>query len=184
MSEAESLPADHPPPQRADGGTYEFPGCRPIRIPRSEIADYDGALRVLGGSHGNSLGSQRTDQPVPRVAVTAACAALGSHCRHPGFADRDLWHIGPPRSGRQGRTAQHPPSGSDPIPGPRSLTAAWACGRDRPGRPAGRHFSKWISPPTSAEASSLSTSPGGSRRSGWMCRTSARLAPGEIGLRS
>ena len=43
MSEAESRPADHqPPPQRAGGGTYEFPGCRPIHIPRSEIADYDG----------------------------------------------------------------------------------------------------------------------------------------------
>ena len=42
MSEAESLPADHPRPQRADGGEYEFPGCRPIHIPRSEIADYDG----------------------------------------------------------------------------------------------------------------------------------------------
>ena len=33
MSEAESRPADH---------AYEFPGCRPIHIPRSEIADYDG----------------------------------------------------------------------------------------------------------------------------------------------
>ena len=33
MSEAESRPADH---------ACEFPGCRPIHIPRSEIADYDG----------------------------------------------------------------------------------------------------------------------------------------------
>ena len=29
-------------PSRPDGGAYEFPGCRSIRIPRSEIADYEG----------------------------------------------------------------------------------------------------------------------------------------------
>lgn len=43
MSEAEERPAEQAqPPQRADGRAYEFPGCRPIHIPRSEIADYDG----------------------------------------------------------------------------------------------------------------------------------------------
>ena len=43
MSEAEACPAEQAQlSQRADGGTHEFPGCRPIRIPRSEIADYDG----------------------------------------------------------------------------------------------------------------------------------------------
>lgn len=42
MLEAEERPADQlSSPQRADG-EYEFPGCRPIHIPRSEIADYDG----------------------------------------------------------------------------------------------------------------------------------------------
>ena len=43
MSEAEARPAEQaPPPKRPDAGAYEFPGCRRIHIPRSEIADYDG----------------------------------------------------------------------------------------------------------------------------------------------
>ena len=43
ISEAEAGPADAlKPSQRPGGGACEFPGCRPIHIPRSEIADYDG----------------------------------------------------------------------------------------------------------------------------------------------
>ena len=43
MSEAEERPAEQAQrSRRTDGGSHEFPGCRPIHIPRSEIADYDG----------------------------------------------------------------------------------------------------------------------------------------------
>ena len=43
ISKAEGRPAGAlKPSQRPGGGACEFPGCRPIRIPRSEIADYDG----------------------------------------------------------------------------------------------------------------------------------------------
>ena len=43
ISEAETRPADAlKPAQRPGGGACEFPGCRPIHIPRSGFADYDG----------------------------------------------------------------------------------------------------------------------------------------------
>ena len=34
-------PADRPPPDD-EGVAYGFPGCRPVRIPREDIADYEG----------------------------------------------------------------------------------------------------------------------------------------------
>ena len=49
-SEAARPPADSAPTETSRQPAYEFPGCRPVRISRDEIVDYDGRIEFWDAS--------------------------------------------------------------------------------------------------------------------------------------
>ena len=165
ISKAEGRPAGAlKPSRRPGGGACEFPGCRPIHIPRSEIADYDGRYEYWEArtetawevneptSPYHELPSQRLARLSDRIA-----AVRGSPIETFGSSDLLVRDANGERMSilQADQILYLDPGRSQPL-GPRSRLARTTCRTS---------FSKWISPPTFVAASSRSMNPGVSRRS-------------------
>ena len=159
----------------------EFPGCKPVRMTREDIASFEGRLEFWDADASTAWICEPTspyhERPSRRLARLAERIALVRGALFESYGHMDLQ----PRD-RKGEAHSimqadeslclHPakvrlPGASAMIVGETSQIWCW----------------KWTTARTCAGASSSCTNPGASRRSGWRCRSGERRAAPEAACR-